>query len=139
MKQLMRNAAFGAVAAAFTVATAAPAFAKPPHCPPGHAKKGWCSAYDHRDRHHDRWDRHDAWDDRRDEARAWRDGYEEGRRDAIRYNGRTYTEYTVIRDYDRHGLRPPPRGHYYAEVDGDILMVQLATSLVTGLLGSSGY
>lgn len=23
-------------------AAAAPAFAEPPHCPPGHAKKGWC-------------------------------------------------------------------------------------------------
>lgn len=24
------------------LATAAPALAQPPHCPPGHAKKGWC-------------------------------------------------------------------------------------------------
>lgn len=33
-------AAGAAVAVSFV---AAPALAGPPHCPPGHAKKGWCS------------------------------------------------------------------------------------------------
>lgn len=127
MKNLMRNSAFAAVAAAFA-ATAAPAFADPSHCPPGHAKKGWCSPdrADYRDR--------DRFDDRRDEQRAYREGYEDGQRDAIRYNGRIYDDYRVIRDYDRYGLSAPRDGYYYAEVDGDIVMVQLATQLVTQLL-----
>ena len=127
MKNLMRNSAFAAVATAFA-ATAAPAFADPSHCPPGHAKKGWGSPdrADYRDR--------DRFDDRRDEQRAYREGYEDGQRDAIRYNGRTYDDYRVIRDYDRYGLSAPRDGYYYAEVDGDIVMVQLATQLVTQLL-----
>ena len=123
MRHLVKYSAFAAAATAFMV-TAAPANADPKHCPPGHAKKGWCSP----DRHHDR------YEDRRDEARAYREGYREGRRDAIRYNGRTYTDYRVIDDYGRYGLNQPPNGYYYAEVDGDIMMVQLATQLVTQLL-----
>lgn len=133
MRNLLRYSAFGAAAAAFAATTAMPAMAKPDHCPPGHAKKGWCSPYV------DRWDdRRDRWDDRREEERAYRDGYEDGRRDAIRYNGRDYYDYRIIDDYDRYGLNRPPNGYYYAEVDGDILMVQLATQLVTQLL-ASGY
>ena len=132
MRHLVKYSAFAAAATAFMF-TAAPANADPKHCPPGHAKKGWCSPhhdrYDKRDRH----DRYDRYEDRRDEARAYRDGYREGRRDAIRYNGRTYTDYRVIDDYGRYGLNRPPNGYYYAEVDGDIMMVQLATQLVTQL------
>ncbi|WP_018149225.1 RcnB family protein [Henriciella marina] len=131
MKNLMRNSAFAAIATAFA-ATAAPAFADPPHCPPGHAKKGLCSPAGDRGHYRDR-DR-DRWDDRRDEQRAYNDGYEDGQRDAIRYNGRTYRDYRVIRDYDRYGLSAPRDGYYYAEVDGDVVMVQLATQLVTQLL-----
>ncbi len=117
----------GAAAAAFAVAAGAPAFADPPHCPPGHAKKGWCGPG---------WkaDGYDQWRQRSDEQRAYNEGYEDGRRDAIRYDGRYYDDYRVIRDYGRYGLNPPPSGHYYAEVDGDIMMVQLATQLVTELL-----
>lgn len=126
MKNLMRNSAFGAVAAAF-IATAAPAFADPPHCPPGHAKKGLCTPAGDRDHYRHR-------DDRRDEQRAYNEGYEAGQRDAIRYNGRSYSDYRVIRDYDRYGLSAPRDGYYYAEVDGDVVMVQLATQLVTQLL-----
>ena len=129
MKNLMRNSAFGAVAAAF-VFTAAPAMADPKHCPPGHAKKGWCSpGYDRSD-YRDR----DRWDDRRDEQRAYRDGYEEGRRDALRYNGRDYYDYRMINDYERYGLSAPRAGYGYAEIDGDIVMVQLATQLITQFL-----
>jgi Ni/Co efflux regulator RcnB len=125
MKTLMKNSAFSAIAAAF-VATAAPAFADPKHCPPGHAKKGWCSSAADRD--------HDRREERRDERRAYNEGYEDGQRDAIRYNGRTYNDYRVIRDYDRYGLNAPREGYYYAEVDGDVVMVRLATQLVTELL-----
>ena len=67
MKNLMRNSAFAAVATAFA-ASAAPAFADPQHCPPGHAKKGWCTPANDRAHHRDR------WDDRRDEQRVGRNG-----------------------------------------------------------------
>ena len=127
MKNLMQNSAFAAVATAFA-ASAAPAFADPQHCPPGHAKKGWCSPANDRAHHRDR------WDDRRDEQRAYNEGYEDGQRDAIRYNGRDYYDYRMIRDYDHYGLNAPRTGYGYAEIDGDIVMVQLATQLVTELL-----
>jgi hypothetical protein len=32
-----------AAVAVLFVSAAAPALAGPPHCPPGHAKKGWCA------------------------------------------------------------------------------------------------
>jgi Ni/Co efflux regulator RcnB len=91
-----------------------------PHCPPGQAKKGNC----------ERWydDRYYSSDDR-----AYEEGYRDGRRDARWEIGRRLPDdvrYVVIRDYDRYHLRPPPRGHYYAEVDGRILLIQAATQLV---------
>jgi Ni/Co efflux regulator RcnB len=91
-----------------------------PHCPPGQAKKGNC----------ERW-----YDDRyyRSDDRAYEEGYRDGRRDARWEIGRRLPDnirYVVIRDYDRYHLRPPPRGHYYAEVDGRILLIQAATQLV---------
>ncbi|WP_300378156.1 RcnB family protein [Henriciella sp.] len=136
MKHLVRNTAFGAIAAAFAATAGAPAFADPPHCPPGHAKKGWCGNGWKADGY-DRWRDRDR--DRRDERRAYEEGYEDGQRDAIRYNGRYYEDYRVIRDYDRYGLQPPPRGQYYAEVDGQVMMVELATQLVTQLLAEGRY
>ena len=98
------------------------ALADPPHCPPGQAKKGNCGWYDN-----------NYWRDYRDEDRAYDQGYRDGRRDAYWQIGRPLpreTRYIVIRDYDRYHLRPPPRGHYYAEVDGRILLIQAATQLV---------
>lgn len=132
MTRIRKLSAMGAVAAAFAASAGAPAFADPPHCPPGHAKKGWCGPG---------WKArgYDDWRDRRDEQRAYDEGYEDGQRDAIRYNGRYYDDYRVIRDYDRYGLNPPPNGYYYAEVDGDVMMVQLATQLVTELLSNGRY
>ena len=118
MKSMLRTSTMAAVVAAF-IGTAAPTFADPPFCPPGHAKKGECGY----DRNNDR-----------DEARAYRDGYQDGKRDAIRYNGRDYTDYSVITDYGRYHLTPPPNGYYYAEVDDKVLMVSLATQVVTQLL-----
>ena len=99
----------------------APAFADPPHCPPGHEMQGRCDN-DRRD-----WD--DSRDDR-DEARAYRDGYQEGRRDAIRYGDRTYSDYRVISDYSRYNLNAPPNGYYYAQMDDDIVLVMAATQII---------
>ena len=109
------------------------AFADPPHCPPGHAKKGWCDndRYDRRDRVDDR---RDDWRDARERREAYRDGYEEGRRDALRYGDRYYTNYSVIRDYNRYGLSTPPNGYYYAKVDNDLVLVAAATQLITQFL-----
>lgn len=103
----------------FAAFAAGAAQADPPHCPPGHAKKGWCDARQDRD-----------W---RDERRAYEDGYRDGQRQARWELNRRLprdVDYIVVRDYDRYDLGPPPRGHYYAEVDGDILLIQAATQLV---------
>lgn len=108
--------------------TATPAFADPPHCPPGHEMQGRC---DNDDRYRDR----DDWHDRQDEREAYREGYEDGQRDAIRYGDRSYNDYRVIRDYDRYGLTPPPSGYYYAQVDNDeVVLVAAATQLIMEFL-----
>jgi len=102
------------------------AFADPPHCPPGHAKKGEC-----------------GWrDNSRDERRAYEQGYRDAQRDAWRrgeYLRGDDVRYVVIRetDYGRYNLHAPPRGQYYAQVDGQILLVQAATQLI--LQAMSGY
>ncbi|MAK63084.1 MAG: hypothetical protein CMK09_19110 [Ponticaulis sp.] len=111
----------GAITAILLSGASLPATAEPPHCPPGHEKKGWCS--NDRVRHYDH-------DDRRDEQRAYDQGYKDGQRDAIRYGDRYYDNYRVIRDYDRYGLTPPPQGQYYAQMDDDIVLVMAATQLI---------
>jgi Ni/Co efflux regulator RcnB len=112
----LRTLALAAITACFASGTAV----AQPHCPPGQAKKGNC----------ERW-----YDDRyyRSDDRAYEEGYRDGRRDARWEIGRRLPDdvrYIVLRDYDRYHLRPPPRGHYYAEVDGRILLIQAATQLV---------
>ncbi len=105
------------------IGTSAPAFADPPHCPPGHEMQGRCDN-----------DRQD-WRDRNDERRAYQEGYEDGQRDAIRYGDRTYNDYRVIRDYDRYGLTPPPSGYYYAQVDdNEVVLVAAASQLIMEFL-----
>lgn len=112
-------ATLSALATAITVVTAGPALADPGN---GHA-------YGHDKQ---KWKKHERAE--REAERAYEQGYREGRRDAIRYGDRSYTDYYIVEDYSRYNLAPPPRGHYYARVDGDIVMVQLATQLVTELL-----
>lgn len=120
------------VASTFVAAFGAgAAFADPPHCPPGQAKKGNCVL----------WYDDGYWRDYRDEQRAYdegfRDGRREGRQEARWEIGRALprdVDYVVIRDYDRYHLRPPPRGHYYAEVDGRVLLIQAATQMVLDAL-----
>lgn len=87
-----------------------------PSCPPGQAKKGNCSL----------WYDDGYW-------RDYEEGYRDGQRDASWEIGHRLprdVRYDVIRDYDRYHLRPPPRGHYYVEVDGRILLIQAATQLI---------
>jgi Ni/Co efflux regulator RcnB len=120
------------VAAAFVASIGAgTAFADPPDCPPGQAKKGNCVL----------WYDDGYWRDYRDEQRAYDEGFRDGRREGraeVRWEiGRALprdVDYVVVRDYDRYHLRPPPRGHYYAEVDGRILLIQATTQLVLDAL-----
>ena len=89
------------VAAAFVASIGAgAAFADPPHCPPGQAKKGNCVL----------WYDDGYWRDYRSNDRAYEQGYRDGRRDARWEIGRALprgVDYVVIRDYDRYHLRPP--------------------------------
>ncbi|WDS35688.1 RcnB family protein [Pseudoxanthomonas sp.] len=109
---------------------------------------------DHHDRgrhgHDDRHDRHDnRRDDRRDgyrrpvvvernyyrpgpPPRVYRPyGYERGYRYNNYYGGRTY----VINDYDRYHVRHPPRGYHWVRDDrGNLIMVAIATGIITDLL-----
>lgn len=121
MTMTFKTAAASALAFTMIGGTGA-AFADPPHCPPGHEKKGWCDS-DKRD-----------WRDVREQREAYRDGYEEGRKDALRYGERYYDDYRIIRDYDRYGLNAPPQGHYYARVNDDVVLVAAATQLITQFL-----
>lgn len=108
--------------------------AGPKHCPPGHEMKGWCSSSngyykspDYRDRDRDRL------------RRAYEQGYRDGQRNAWAVGEpfpRDRYEYRVLSDYDTYGLRRPPEGYYYAEVDGDILLIQAATSIISALVNS---
>lgn len=92
----------------------------PPHCPPGHAKKGWC----------------DDRGDRRGERDAYEAGYRDGQRDAWSRGDRIPHErdWREIRDYERHGYSAPPRGHRYYEVDGEVYLIETATRLVVEAL-----
>lgn len=103
------------------------ALADPPRCPPGQAKKGNCVL----------WYDNDYWRDWRDEDRAYDQGYRDGRRDGRWEIGRPLprdVHYVVIRDYDRYHLRPPPRGHYYVDADGRVLLIAAATTIVLDAL-----
>lgn len=112
----------GLAAAGLAVFVAAPAWAEPPHCPPGQERQGRCVSGE----------RHDARDTA---ARAYEQGYRDGQRDAWHVGDRFDREdYVVIRDYSQRGLTPPPHGHYYVQVDEQLLMIEAATRLVTELV-----
>lgn len=130
------------------------AAADPSHCPPGQAMKGKCrlgegSAKFQKDRDYRRYDRRDY--DRRDYDDDYRtrleiedaldDAYEEGFRDGRRAEyeiGQRLDRdlYRVLdRDlyYDRYGRRLDDR-YYYAEADGERLLVEAATGMIIDIL-----
>lgn len=103
------------------------------------------------------------WDDRHDRherREAYRDGYRDGRdrgRVVVERNyyrppprvvyrpydyrrGYRYSHYyggptVVVRDYDRYHVRRPPRGYHWVRDDrGNLLMVAIATGIITDLL-----
>lgn len=116
MRKTTLTATLAAMALGFTVIAAAPAMAQPPHCPPGHAKKGWCSPAPQRDVY------------RRDRVRE---------RDYREY--REYRDYVVIHDYDRYGLRPPRDGYYYGVLDNEVYLVSRATQEIIEAIGAVNY
>lgn len=132
-----------AAALAFTggIAITMPAAAQPDHCPPGHAKKGWC------DTDYGYYTDRDAWDrDRERLRRAYEEGYRDARQDYEREawavgqsyeDDPYYDDYRVIRDYTRYGLQQPPSGFYYAETRSNILLVDSRTGIVAAVV--NGY
>jgi Ni/Co efflux regulator RcnB len=67
--------------------------------------------------------------------------YADQRRDSRYYRGATlprqYRSNWYIRDYNRYGYAPPPRGYGYYRTDtGDIVMAALATGLIVSLLSN---
>ena len=130
--------------------------------PVSEAKHGWGSGHDgwrddrhdRRDRRHDRRDwRHDRRDWRHDDRKhwnAWHDhrpryrapshyvrpyGWVERRWVSGHYLPTTYyARPYIVTHYDRYGLRHPPHGHRWVRVDGDVLLVALATGLVVDAL-----
>lgn len=115
--------------------TSAPEVAKaePPGCPPGLAKQGRCGE------HFSRHDRAGSRDGLRRQNNLG-DAYEEGYRDALddlRIGTRLPRDrYRVLdRDlyYDRYGRRLDDR-YYYAEADGERLLIEAATGAIVDLL-----
>lgn len=47
-----------------------------------------------------------------------------------------HTSYRVVHDYHRYRLAPPRHGHYYADVNGDILLIAAATGLIVWALNN---
>lgn len=96
------------------------------------------------------------YDSRYDERRAYHQGVRDGRRQAYgdhyqpgfrsdysRYGRGQYLppEYRtyVIRDYDRYGYPPPPRGSRYVRVGQDTYLTQIATGLILNAFLGGGY
>ena len=40
----------------------------------------------------------------------------------------------VVDDWDRHGLRRPPRGHHWVQSGGDYILVAIATGIILEIL-----
>ena len=108
-----------------------------------------------RDGRYERWERRD---DRRHDRREYRHDrrYDDRRYDDRRYYGhpygnaygqrRWYRGATIphnyrsswyVRDYNRYGYGPPPRGYGYYRTDtGDVVIAALATGVILSLLSN---
>ena len=140
----MRNIfKLAAIATAALAVTAAPMAA---------SAQSWRGDRD-RDGRYERWERradrnrHDGgrYTERErynDHRRGARDQRRDYRHDQRRYyRGGTlphqYRSNWYIRDYNRYGYAPPPRGYGYYRTDtGDIVMAALATGLIVSLLNN---
>ena len=105
-----------------------------------------------RDGRYERWERradHNRHDGGRYTQRERYNDYRRGARDQRRdyrqdrryYRGGTlpyqYRSNWYIRDYNRYGYAPPPRGYGYYRTDtGDIVLAALATGVIISLLNN---
>jgi Ni/Co efflux regulator RcnB len=88
----------------------------------------------HRDRRHDgvpnRYDRHDNRRYDRHARHHWRRGE--------RLDRRFHSSGYVVRDYRRHGWRPPPRGYAYYRTDsGDVVLAAIATGVISAVIANA--
>ncbi len=131
----MKTMTCAALAGLFAVMAApAASFADPRHCPPGLAKQGRCfDGFRDSGRIYFSGRYYDRLED------AYAAGYRDGRNDGWRVGGYlpSRMDYVVIRDYERYRLPPPRRGHYYARVNNEILLIEAATQLIAQAL--TGY
>ena len=102
-------------------------------------------------------DRHDARDDRRDDRREYRQeqrAYDRYQRAERRYNagswqqprGYNYRVYSsgqrlpnaynayVVNDYNRYGLRAPPRGYHYVRNGNDVVLAGVSGGLISAVI-----
>ncbi|OYX58519.1 MAG: hypothetical protein B7Y86_02190 [Brevundimonas subvibrioides] len=121
------------------------------------------SRHDRPDRQEQRQDRRDdrrddSRDDRRDDRREYRQdvrAYDRWQRSERRYNaGRYapprgyqvrqwsygqrmpsyYSRGYVVNDYNRYGLRAPPRGYQYVRSGNDVVLAAVAGGLITAVI-----
>ena len=111
--------------------------------------QSWRGGDRDRDGRYERWERrsdHNRWDGGRytdrerynDPRRGPRDQYRDHRR---YYRGATlpyeYRSRWHVRDYNRYGYAPPPRGYGYYRTDtGDVVLAALATGVIISLLSN---
>lgn len=96
--------------------------------------RGWDRGRRDWDGDHDGW-RHEAYERERWDRRWEHEDWRRHRFCAGEYLPRT--GYVVVNDYYRYRLPPPRRGHYYARVNDDVLLVAAATGLVVWALSGS--
>lgn len=102
-----------------------------------------------RDGRYERWERrsdHNRWDGGRYTDRVRYNDNRRGQRDQYRDNRRYYRGATLpyeyrsrwyVRDYNRYGYGPPPRGYGYYRTDtGDVVLAALATGVIISLLSN---
>lgn len=127
-----------ATALGIALIASGPASADPKHCPPGHAKKGWCTPGGHYrgDRRSERrWERRERREDRRRQRDAYEQGYEDGLRDGWRRGEYIPRDrYRILDDWDDYGWRRPGPDEYYVIVDGRYYLIEAATGLILDLL-----
>jgi Ni/Co efflux regulator RcnB len=80
-----------------------------------------------------RYTRQERYNDHRRGVRDQRRDYRRWQRGAVIPQGYRSTWY--VRDYNRYGYGPPPRGYgYYRTNTGEVVMAAIATGLIVSLL-----
>lgn len=115
---LMKTAAISALVLALSAGSL---YAAPPHCPPGHAKKGECTPGGPAVA------RHDHAPARAHERDRARHHWQRGERISP-------DRYVVVDRWRDRGYPPPPAGHRYVVVDDEVLLVAIATNVIADVL-----